>query len=147
MLAGPILGVLVAKIIEDIPSWVIAIVVAVPVVLGAVVWMWRNHATRRAIPRRIVSREERAYRDNWYVVTHGDTETQAMTVRHAARLKWNGKMVHWKEIVDWVRKGAPDPVSRAKTLRTTPSLDDPYPEDIVVRLVQDGIFTKSLEGG
>lgn len=147
VVAGPTLAVVVDNLIEDLPSWIVVVSVMAFVLGGVAVWLWRNQTSRRGIPRRMVSREERAYMGNWYVVTHGDTETQALTVHHAARLKWNGKEVHWKEIVDWVRKGARDPVSRARTLRTTPSLDDPYPEDIAVRLVQDGIFTKSLESG
>ena len=139
--AAAAFGALVGNLTEGLPRWAIASLVAVGVLafslaLGRQIYLrkWRS-------PRRVVSRQERAFRDHWYTVNRDELGQHAAAVHHAAVLRWNAKNVHWDDIVKWVRKGAPDPVSRTSALGLFGS-DDPHPEDVAARLIAEGVFLK-----
>ncbi|MCZ0952967.1 MAG: hypothetical protein OXQ89_24140 [Rhodospirillaceae bacterium] len=87
-----------------------------------------------------MSREERAFRDRWYTVNRDEVGQHVAAIKQAALLKWNARNPHWNDIVDWVRKGAPDPISGASLLDAL-VWDDPFPEDVAARLIVEGVFS------
>ena len=131
-------GALMGNLTEGLPWWGIGAVIAMAV-LGTAVALLRQRSLKKQ--RRTVSREERAFRDNWFAVNQDDLEPHKKTIQQAASLKWNGENPHWDDIVEWIRQGAPDPVSGNKTLDSL-VWDNRPPEDAAAQMVVDGIFVK-----
>ena len=69
---------------------------------------------------------------------------------NAAMAKWPDRIVKFDEIVDWVRRGAPHPLSLKQTIphgaerpyRTLPSRSCVPPEQMAIRLVESGVFKR-----
>ena len=139
--AAAAFGALVSNVTEGLPRWAIVVVLAVGVVASAVALLRHVSLRKRPPVQRVVSREERAFRDHWYTVNRDELGQHAAVIQHAALLKWNAKNAHSDDIVEWVRKGAPDPVSRTSALDAL-VWDDPHPEDTAARLVVEGVFLR-----
>ena len=139
--AAAAFGALIGNVTEGLPRWTIVVVLAVGVVATAVALLRQFSLRNRRPVQRVVSRQERAFCDHWYTVNRDELGQHAAVVQHAALLKWNAKNPHWDDIVEWVRKGAPDPISRISTLDAL-VWDDPHPEDTAARLVVEGMFLR-----
>lgn len=138
--AAAAFGALVGNLTEGLPRWAIFGILVVGVLASAVALLRQITLRKRGRSNRVVSREERAFRDRWFKVNRDEIGQHAAAIQQAALLKWNARNPHWNDIVDWVRKGAPDPISGASLLDAL-VWDDPQPEDLAARLVIEGVFS------
>ena len=119
---------------------------------------WRQRVREAALRRAVLIPEvEMPFRaafhgENDYVVNANPLGILESTgPLNAAMAKWsNDRIVKFKEIVDWVGRGAPHPLSLMQTIphgavkpyRTLPRRRCVPPEQMAIQLVESGVFKR-----